>query len=348
MRQLFFLIFTCITIPLAQAQTSENLDQDKLLQYYQAQQYTEAMQYLQTIYKDSTDLKKLKQLAYASLMADRLPEAEQHYLKLNRLLPEDPEVLSALGNISASYHQDERTKAYFLAVLKVDSNNFNANKQLAKLENDPESALKKAYLVRANQLNILDAEVSAELSDVYFRDNLFNKAREILKPALEADSTNLKLLNAKMPIHMAFKEYKEAIIIGKKLLAAKKNPSEQLLFQMAQSYRGVRDYKNAMVYFKLAIKEGISPKTATYYGLLGDAYENMNQNKEAIDVYKRGLLFENNGSLYYNIALVYEDKLNDKKNAASYYSQYLNSIKNPEKQRRHISYIKNKIEELKR
>lgn len=347
MRQLFFFIFTCITVPLAQAQTTENLDQEKLLQYYQAQQYTTAAQYLQSIYKDSTDVNKLKQLAYASLMAGRLPEAEQHYLKLNQLLPEDPGVLSALGDISASYHRDDSAKAYFLAVLKVDSNNFNANKQLAKLENDPESAAKMAYLARANQLNLLDAEVSAELSAIYFRDNLFRKANETLKPALDADSANLILLNAKMPIHMAFKEYKEAISIGKKLLAAKK-PSEQLLFQMAQSYRGVKDYKNAMAYFKLAIKEGISPKTATYYGLLGDAHENMNQNKEAIEVYKRGLLFENNGSLYYNIALVYEDKLNDKKNAVAYYSQYLNSIRDPEKQKRHVSYIKNKIEELKR
>lgn len=348
MRQLFFLTFTCITISLAQAQTTENLDQERLLQYYQAQQYTEAVQYLKTIYKDSTDVKKLKQLAYASLMADNLPEAEQHYLMLNRLLPEDPGVLSALGNISARYHQDEKTKAYFLAVLKVDSNNFNANKQLARLEDKPESAARKDYLIRARQLNLLDAEVSAELSGIYFRDNLFHKANEILKPALEADSANLRLLNAKMPILMAFKAYKEALIIGKKLLAAKKKPSEQLLFQMAQSYRGIKDYKNAIACLKQAIEEGISAKTATYYGLLGDAYENLNQNKEAIEVYKRGLLFENNGSLYYNIALVYEDKLNDKKNAVSYYSQYLNSIKNPQQQKRHISYIKNKIEELKR
>ncbi|MBB5440556.1 tetratricopeptide (TPR) repeat protein [Pedobacter sp. AK017] len=348
MKQLFLLIFTGIIFQFAQAQTSEKLDQEKLLQYYEAQQYHEAVQYLQSVYKDSTDVKKLKQLAYASLMSGRLSEAEKHYLNLYKQLPEDAGVLLALGTISANYGLNAKAKAYFLAVLNTDSTNFKAYKQLAKLENDLSSTEKMTYLLKANHLDTLDAEVCADLSMAYFRNNQFNKADEILKNALSADSANLLLLNAKMPISLTFKAYSEAIAIGKKILATQKVPSEQLLLQMAQSYRGLRDYKNAAVYLKQAIKEGISTKTASYYGLLGDTYENMNQNKEALEVYKRGLLFENNGSLYYNIALIYENKLNDKKNAISYYSQYLNSIKEPEKQKRHIAYIKNKIEELKR
>jgi hypothetical protein len=59
------------------------------------------------------------------------------------------------------------------------------------------------------------------------------------------------------------------------------------------------------------------------------------------------LLFENNGSLLYNIALVYETKLNDKKNAINYYEQYLKSI-NAKEQPKLIIFIKNKIAELKK
>jgi tetratricopeptide (TPR) repeat protein len=354
MKKLFLLIFTCIICRPAEAQTPENLDNEKLLQYYQAQQYTDAVQYLQSIYKDSTDVKKLKHLAYANLMADNLAEAEKDYLRLNTQLPGNIAILTTLGSINTKLKQREKAKGYFSEVLKIDSNNFNACKQLASLEQDPRSAAKKTFLLKANQLNTLDADVAANLAAIYFKDNLFNKAEETLILAMKADSNNLQLLNSSMPIYLALKKYSEAIVNGKKLLeqhkAGSENnvPLENLLFQMAMNYRGIKDYKTAANYLQMAIKEGISSKIASYYGLLGDSYESMNQNKEAVEVYKRGLLFENNGSLYYNIALVYEDKLNDKKNAISYYSQYLNSIKEPEKQRRHVAYIKNKIEELKR
>lgn len=314
MKKHFLLFFLCIIYQFAQAQTANNLDSEKLLNYYQAQQYAEATQYLQSIYNDSTDVNQLKQLAYANLMAGKLPEAKGFYLK----------------------------------VLKIDTNNFNAYKQLAKLDSDLGSSPRKEYLLKANQLNAQDAEVAAGLAELYFKNNQFNKAEETLNPALAADSANLLLLNAKMPVSMALKKYPEAINAGKKLIGSVQISAENLFFQLALSYRGIRDYKTASSYLQKAIKEGISQKTASYYGLLGDSYESLNQNKEALEVYKRGLLFENNGSLYYNIALLYEDKLNDKKNAINYYSQYLNHIKDPERQRRHIAYIKNKIEELKR
>ena len=53
-------------------------------------------------------------------------------------------------------------------------------------------------------------------------------------------------------------------------------------------------------------------------------------------------------AVYYNIALVYETKLNDKKNAISYYKQYLNNSKKSRKAKKTHCLYKNKIEELKR
>ena len=348
MKKLFILIFTGIFCQPALAQTAESLDDQKLLEYYQAQQYTEAAQYLQRIYTDSNDVKKLKQLAYANLMAGNFDDAEKNYMRLNTRVPENAVVLTALADIKTRLNRNEEAARLYLAVIKIDSNNFNAYKKLATLENNGQSALKKTYLLKAYQLNSRDAEVAAAMADSYFRNNQFRKAEETLKPALAADSSNLILLNSKIPISMALEKYSEAIKAGKRLLERDRTPPEHLFFQMALCHREIKDDKTAIAYLQKAIEAGISTKIASYYGLLGDSYENINQNKEAINIYKRGLLFENNGSLYYNIALVYENKLNDKKNAISYYTQYLNSIKNPEKRKRHIAFIKNKIEELKR
>ena len=73
----------------------------------------------------------------------------------------------------------------------------------------------------------------------------------------------------------------------------------------------------------------------------------LSKNEDANAAYKRGLLFENNGSLLYNIALVYEKKFNDKKNAISYYEQYLKTV-NEKEQPKLVNFIKNKIAELKK
>ncbi|MNL26733.1 hypothetical protein D3C87_1482810 [compost metagenome] len=81
--------------------------------------------------------------------------------------------------------------------------------------------------------------------------------------------------------------------------------------------------------------------------MLGDSFEMTSKNEDANAAYKKGLQFENNGSLLYNIALLYETKLNDKKNAINYYEQYLKTI-DGDKQPRLVIFIKNKIADLKK
>lgn len=381
MRKIVFILFLLISSPTVFAQ-SPALDKEKLLDYFQNQRYTEAAQYLQSIYKENTnDPKELSQLAYAWMMAGKLYEAEQNYLKLYQLKPKDVATLFNLANINQRKGNNTKARTYLQEVLKQDSTNFNAYKQLSRIDKETKSLPSQIFnLQQANKLNPTDPEVVFDLCERYFDLNFFQKAEEILNPALNADSTNLQLLKMKMPINMASKKYKEAIQTGEKLLSYGDNStfvlnnlgkshflildyqkaldyflkidsnsteSEVLYYNISISYRGIKDYKNAVVYLEKTLKAAISKKTASYYGLLGDSFEQLNRNEEANTAYKRGLLFENNGSLYYNIALVYETKLNDKKNAISFYSQYLKTI-NPQTQPKLIAFIKNKIEELKR
>ncbi|MGY4384622.1 tetratricopeptide (TPR) repeat protein [Pedobacter sp. UYP24] len=376
---LIIIAFTFFNAFALQAQTATN--NEKLLELYQTQKYGEAAAYLQSIYKEDTqDPKELAQLAYANMMAGRLPDAEKNYLKLYALQPSSLGTLFSLANINIRRGNDEKAKGYYTEALKLDSANFNAYKQLAMLEKGDNTTTKISYLKKANALNPTDAEVTFELCELYFKMNFFTEASKILEPALKADTTNLQLLKMKMPISMANKKYDESIATGLKLLSYsdsatfvlnnlaksyfllldyknalkyfllikdKSFDNEGLLYNIGLSYRGIKDYKNAAPYFEKAIKEGISNKIASYYGILGDSFEEIGKNEDANVAYKRGLLFENNGSLLYNIALVYETKLNDKKNAISYYDQYLKTI-NEKEQPKLIIFIKNKIADLKK
>ena len=364
--------------PAINAQTV--LDNEKLLDFYQTQRYTEAAAYLQTVYKEDTqNPKELSQLAYASLMAGKLPDAEKNYLKLYEQQPTSLGTLFSLAGINVRRGNDEKAKGYYLEILKIDSTNFNVYKQLASFNKDDLNTEKINYLKKANQLNPTDADVAFILCEIYFKINNFKGASDILEPALQADSTNLQLLKMKMPISMANKKYPESIATGNKLLAYgdsstfvlnnlaksyflqtdyknalkyfliindKSFDNEGLYFNIGLSYYRLKDFKNAAPFFEKAIKEGISTKIASYYGLLGDSFEELNKNEDANSAYKRGLLFENNGTLLYNIAEVYE-KLKDKKNAISYYEQYIKTL-NEKEQAKQIIFIKNRITELKK
>lgn len=363
-------------------QTTTALDKEKLLDFFQSQRYLDAAQYLQGIYKEDTkDPKEISQLAYAYLMAGKLPEAEKNYLKLYAEKPDDIPGLFNLANINLRRGNNNKAKEYISRILTLDSNNFNAYKQIGRIEKEQGDLLPMFdHYKKANKLNPADADVAYELSELYFKMNHFPMALSVLEPALAADSGNLQLLKMKMPATIASKKYKEAIQTGEQLMNygdssnfvlnniaksyflllnyqkaldyflkvnIKSEEVEGLLYNISLSYRGIKDYKSAAKYLEQTIKAAISPRTSSYYGLLGDSYENLDKNDQAITTYKRGLLFDNNGSLYYNIALVYETKLNDKKNAISYYQQYLKTV-NPAEQPKLIVFIKNKIEELKR
>lgn len=381
MKKILLIIIAFAFLNTGSVQAQHTPDNDKLLELYQTQKYIEAAAYLQSIYEEDTeDPKELSRLAYANLMAGKLPDAEKNYLKLYELDSSSLPTIFSLAKINIRRGNDDKAKSYYLEALKLDSTNFNIFKQLALLNKGEINAEKIKYLKMANSLNPIDAEVAFDLAEIYFKMNSFDNASKVVDSALVADTANLQLLKMKMPISMAKKKYSESIITGAKLLSYgdsstfvlnnlaksyflqldyqnalkyflaiddKVFDNEGLSYNIALSYRGIKDYKSAIPYFQKAIKEGISVKIASYYGLLGDSFEEVGKNEDANVAYKRGLFFENNGSLLYNIALVYETKFSDKKNAISYYEQYLKTV-NEKEQPKLVIFIKNKIAELKK
>ena len=379
-KALLFLMLITVT-ETVWSQDSLKFDKGKLLDYYQAQQYAEASDYLKGIYKEDTENpKELSELGYAFLMAGKLPEAEKNYLQLYAKDSASIPVLYSLADINIRRGNNSQAKKYYLQALKADSTNYITYKQLSKLTKADLDINRIEYLRKASDLNAEDAEVAFDLAELYFKMNYMDRAAAVIAPALKADTSNLQLLKMSMPINTAEKKYSEAIETGQKLLSfgdsstfvlnnlgkayyltldyknalkyfllikENMNDREALYYNIARSYRGVRDYSNAVVYLQKAINEGVSPLAASYYGLLGDSFENLSKNEDANKAYKKGLDFENDGSLLYNIALVYETKLNDKKNAISYYEQYLKTI-DKAKQPKLVKFINTKIEDLKR
>jgi thioredoxin-like negative regulator of GroEL len=370
---LFFLSFQ-----LTKAQTL-TVDKDKLFEYYQNQRYAEAAQYLQSIYPaDTKDIKAISQLAYCYLMAGKLTDAERQYVKIDSLQPRSLPTLFNLASINSKRGNRLKTATYLQQIIQLDSNNFNAYKQLSAYTNDIK--LKNSYLQKANKLNPFDADVAIDLAQVHVGQEQYLPAYQVLNVAIDADTSNYILQEAQLPVANRLKKYKEVVAMGEKLLANGGEASiikdlgkayfflknyqktiqlykrleqadmqnEGTLYYTTLSYRELKNYDMAATYAKKTIDEAISQNTESYYALLGDIYESGQQLQRSATAYKKGLTFKINPTTYYRLGLLNDLKLKNKTSALTYYKLYLNSKPSEAEEKEQIDYVKSRLIELKK
>lgn len=380
MRKLTLILVLALTYTTAVAQTEVNYDQEKLLEYYQTQRYSEAAQYLESIYPANLqDVKALGQIAYCYMMSGRLPDAEVKYLKIIEQQPDDLPVMFSLANINLKRGNNQQAKTYFERIVKLDSSNFRAIKQLAGLYLTDNDSLHVLYLEKANQLIPVEADVAYDLATAYRKLKKYEPAYEVLSIAIAADTGNFILQQLKLPIAIQLKKFNEVVSVGERLLKTGSDANvvkdvglahyylknygkaisffkmletadmqtETTLYFTALSYRNLKNYKLATDYTKRTIDESISTNISSYYALLGTTYEENGQVTPAVTAFKSGLQYKNNASIFYSLGLIYDLKLKQKTNALKYYNLYLGQKPDAKEEKDQIAYVKDRIAALK-
>lgn len=350
------------------------IDTEKLLEYYENQRYADAAQYLQSLYPaDTQDVKALTQIAYCQMMAGKLPDAEKTYRKINTIQPNNIPVLFNLTNINSRRGNIMNAKTYLQQIIQLDSQNFNAYKQMATYTDHPETKLE--YLKKANSLNAADPDIAYDLAMVYNGLKQFQPAYDVLKTAITADPENFTLQQGQLPIANRLGKYQEVIETGEKLMKIHTDANvmnemgqayfyvkkyqqcidiykkledegiqnEGTLYFMALSYRELKDYDKAAIYAQKTIDEAISKHTSVYYAALAGIYEAKNQYNDAVTAYKRGLTFGASNIIYYRLGLLYDINLKQPKNAITYYHLYLKNNPNQEKEKEQIAYARERV-----
>ncbi|WP_113663176.1 tetratricopeptide repeat protein [Pedobacter nanyangensis] len=378
MKNLYISLFLLLITAFCKAQQPQ-LDREKLLEFYQNQRYAEAATYLSSIYPSETnDVKILGQIAYCNMMAGQLVDAEKNYHRINELQPKQISVLFSLANINSRRGNNKNAIVYLQEIIALDSTNFSAFKRLADYTDS--LTLKVNYLQKANKLNTTEADVAYDLAASYRKLKLFQPAYDVLKIAIGADSGNLVLQQALLPIANQLNKYSEVVNVGERLLKnsadanvvadvakayfflknykkavslyqmLEKNDmqTESTLYFTSLSYRELKSYDQAASYAKQTITEGISPNTAAYYNLLGGIYEEKQLFTAASKAYKKGLEYQTNKNSYYRLGLLYDLKLKQAKSALTYYNLYLKSKELDQDDAPQIAYVKARLSVLKR
>ncbi|MGN8059290.1 tetratricopeptide repeat protein [Pedobacter sp. 22163] len=361
-------------------QNTSAVDKEKLFDFYQTQRYGDAAQYLKGVYgEEVNDFKSLSQIGYCFLMAGNNIEAEKFYSKAYELQPQSLPILFSLGSINTKRGNTEKAKLYYSEIVKIDSNNFNVYKLLANLYSSPkDDSLKLIYLLKANLINPLEGDVATDLAELHAAYQQYEKAYDVLNIAIKGDSDNLVLQRAKLPIANQLKKYNEVIASGEKLLKdgadagvikdvakayyyTKKYQkaidlfkqlevavmaNEATLYYTSLSYRALKNYPQAAIYTRKTIDEAISPNTSSYYSLLGLVYEENDQLALAGAAYKKGLQFKATSTLYYRLAVFYDTRLKQEKNALKYYNLYLKSKPSITNDKEEIKFSKDRIAQL--
>lgn len=383
MKKLIPVLFSMLLSLSLFAQNQVILDKEKLFDLYQSQKYGEAAGYLKSVYgEDINDFKTITQIGYCYSMSGNTAEAEKLYTKANLLQPQNLSVLFNLASISSRRGKTEKSKFYYEEIIKLDSTNFNAYKQLAGLHPEAFSIQKLKLLRQANKLNPTDADIVFDISDMYMKMNMFSLVGNTLKPALEVDSNNIQLLKVNLLLLLATKQLDSAVITGEKLFSlgdsssyvlnnlgkvyymkkefqkslnyfkkvslSASDDNESLFYNMALCNRGLKDYLTAADNFKKAINAGISKNTIVYYTKMGESYEQAEKFEAAAASYKKGSFYDSDGGLLYLLAQVYDKKLNQKSNAIATYAQALKSLPDTEGNKPAKDYISKRIEDLKK
>lgn len=379
----FAFLYLCVCSFNLHAQHPPQPDNDKLLQLYQTQQYREAAEYLETFYPDTiTDPAILDRLGYCYRMAGDYSQAERYYLRLYAL---DSLQISTLLSLAAVYVQRGQyapATSYYQRIIRLDTAHVSAYRALSTLmrrKGDVPSAY--AYLEQANHHQPSNSDIAYDFAQLCMTFEQYAKADSILQLALRADPDHGLLFLGKLQVAEKLKHYSEMVSIGEQL-AAQGDESQQMFsllargyfhtdnfvrcqetyerllalyeqmgeidyYYLAMAYKATEQYKEGLVYMDKVLEIAISPNTAFYYGRKADLHDLANQPSAAASNYLRSFQFENIPLHYYSLAIIYDHKLTDHRNALRYYRLYLKQDP-PKSENEYRQYVLRRIEELER
>lgn len=357
-------------------------DNNKLLEFYQSQQYGEAATYLRSFYTDTiADPAILNRLGYCYRMAGDYEQAEPYYQQLYALDTLNVSTMMNLAGLHVKRGRYASAAGYYQRIIAVDSNHvaaYRALSDLVKRNGDLTAAF--GYLLRANSLQPTNSDIAYDFARLCMDLERYGKADTVLQLALDNDPQHGLLLLGKIEVAEKLKHYEEVVTLGEqlsglgdesrqvlsllargyfhtkryadceasysRLLAVYKQMGEIDHYYLAMAYKAMKRYEDGLANMEKVMELAISPNTAFYYGRKADLHDLANQPSAAAKSYLRSFQFDVIPLHYYSLAVVYDRKLSDARNALRYFRQYVKQ-QPPGEEQIYVDYARRRIEELK-
>ncbi|MDO6434842.1 hypothetical protein Q4E93_29790 [Flavitalea sp. BT771] len=372
MRTSFLFLFIILTIYAAQSQPirdtgkppvtnsairSWSPDKNVVMDYFQNQQFAEAIDYLQPAFAaDSSNINTLSWLAYANYMNEDKQASEVCNLRILQLDSNNISALSYLVNLNKD---DAHVIAmvYALRLIRLQPNKaawWRTMGDLFRRSNEIDSAI--IYHRHAYELAPTDSKNAVALGDALIEKKLYHQADSVLDAGLARDSMNLSLLRSR--IHSAYlaQDFAAAIAPGEKIrqlnvpilnaltwLALSyynlgKYPEcvstceymqyngfdiESIYYYEARAYSKMKEYKKSNDLLAICLNKAISHTAEWYYNDLGSNFEELKDYKAAVAHYDTAYFLFKEPLMLYNCGRISETALKNPGLARKYFALYL-------------------------
>lgn len=332
-------------------------DRNIVMDYFQDQQFAEAIDYLQPAFTaDSDNINVLGWLGYASYMNDDKPASERYNIRILQL---DSNNISALSYLVTLNRDDAYVIAMGFAarLIRLQPNKalwWRTMGELFRRSNEIDSAI--LYHRHACELAPADPKNAVALGDALIEKKLYLRADSVLDAGLTRDSMNLSLLRSR--IHSAYlsQDYAAAIIPGERIKQQnavilnaltwltlsyynlKKYPEcvstceymltngldvESIYYYESRAYAKMKEYKKSNDLLAICLNKAISHTAEWYYNDLGSNDEELKDYKGAIAHYDTAYYLFREPLMLYNCGRISETMLHNRVMARKYFRLYL-------------------------
>lgn len=347
-------IATIIFVCTAAAQTA--FDKNKIADFFQNQQYEDAINYLTPLLDaDPKDISLLGYMGYANYMNDNENAAEKYYRQIFDIDSVNIAAISYLAILTKIENPGESLSFYrrLVNLQPARASHYRNIGELLKRK-QPDSAL--IFYNTAYQLLPTDQKNSLGFAEVLIDNKTFVKADSIIAVALQKDSLNIPFL--KLAIRSAYNSgnYQNVIVPGERLVRLN-DPAltaltqialsyyslklytdciricdymdqqgianERILYYEAKAWGQLKEFNKSNTLLKTCISMAISKDAETYYYNMAQNYESLKQYKNAVADYDTAYYIFKHPIMKYNCGRIYELSLKDSLLARKYYTEYL-------------------------
>lgn len=350
-----------------QAQAYQAVDRNRVMDYFQEQQFESAITYMLPVI-DSNDLRDLSLLAYAFHQSGKVKEAAQVY---ERMLSLDSNASSALQNLAGIRLQQQRypqALAHYRRLLQLRPDNPYVLKQLgtaAYALGLADSGL--VWFSRSYQLDPSDEKVVLKLAEHWIAVEQYRIADSLVTKYILSHEPDAAMLLLAVKTSYLLEKYERVIELGDQLQAARiilpsayvyitaacyrlkrykdcvaiceyldhnKMATESILYYAALACTELKEYRKSNALLARCITLAKSDMLETYYHCSSANYESLKQFKPALACLDSSYYLSGQALRLYSMGRIYESGLNNAAAAKKYYRRFLHTAGNrsPEEQ----------------
>jgi tetratricopeptide (TPR) repeat protein len=263
-KALFCISASILFISNAMAQTA-SIDKGKVMDYFQNQQFEEALQYLSpALAADSNDLSLLGYIGYAYYMNDNKKAAEACYQRMFNLDSTNIPALAYLVQLNMNEDRAMDLTRRLIVLQPQKAVWWRILGELWRRREQPDTALE--YLNHAYELAPKDGKNIAALADVLIDKRYYPLADSLLDGALERDSLNISFLRLRIKSAYTAGDYPSVLVPGERLIrvdepTAVVNP----LTWLALSYYDLKRYPDCIRVCEYMLHAGLDLESIYYY-----------------------------------------------------------------------------------